>query len=792
MPKGSLFGHTSPAAIPFKADDLVRIGFWLNTRIFSFLLRSVNQSVDCQEGYVQKLPLPDVLKSEEMLPFVTACSILRREINRSEIHEWLFDFSMLDGKSCHDRFATEAVYAALDGQRNIVAAAALSLGSSEMALVADDVGTEAGRYAALLGWDAVPALPVGLAEIPSEALGFLSRHERRALGDAELVQLLRRLRQLYEAGPGGRSADDDSDAGPEENEDDEEASAVGARLPIPAETFIEELSQRLEVHPISIYWLLKQGIERDAWRCPPEERRLTEDRFTVLVLRLLGHRWPKQLETGDPLPAWTDQDGVIPLTSGGGETPLIERVRARLAEDFPGSSVAELKRDFEEVVGVLLEEWVGGPFFERHIGQFKKRPIAWQIETNIRGQMADGRKRKQAKKPVFACLIYYHRLDEDLLPKIRTQYVGPLRRGYEVELRTLERLVNATSEQQGRKLVLELWAEELKAFDQKLEMVSSTGFGPQTMRPALRQYGIEDALLSLMAGWLRRLEDQIGKQKAESRNDGSPLSDWLAAADGTGLHEDLAKWVDDAFKRLDYFCATVGPKAPKETEFLTDPTSKDLAPLVCASPAKTVERVLDLACDRWWQRFVEIVLDPLKRELKRKKAELDEVKEQLELDEVKRDSARHLELADRQEDLKREVKRLKEEIEEKTDKGKELRSEIEAWACPESATWEDWLGTQPLFDGVASLDGKRKPPVTIAEFVAQESAYAPDINDGVRVNIAPLQKTGLLHSDVLDFKDADKALADRAEWRADERRWVREGKLPRPGWWAAEGMKAEV
>ena len=30
--------------------------------------------------------------------------------------------------------------------------------------------------------------------------------------------------------------------------------------------------------------------------------------------------------------------------------------------------------------------------------------------------------------------------------------------------------------------------------------------------------------------------------------------------------------------------------------------------------------------------------------------------------------------------------------------------------------------------------------------------------------------------------DAQKAIADRAHWRADERRWVREGVLPRCGW----------
>jgi len=57
-----------------------------------------------------------------------------------------------------------------------------------------------------------------------------------------------------------------------------------------------------------------------------------------------------------------------------------------------------------------------------------------------------------------------------------------------------------------------------------------------------------------------------------------------------------------------------------------------------------------------------------------------------------------------------------------------------------------------------------------------------DINDGVRVNIEPLQLAGVLVSDVLKTADAKKALADRARWRADERRWVRDGKLPRCGW----------
>lgn len=109
-----------------------------------------------------------------------------------------------------------------------------------------------------------------------------------------------------------------------------------------------------------------------------------------------------------------------------------------------------------------------------------------------------------------------------------------------------------------------------------------------------------------------------------------------------------------------------------------------------------------------------------------------------------------------------------------------------AWECSEARGWETWLAAQPMYDTISSLDGVRKAPRIVADWIAQESAYAPDINDGVRVNIAPLQKARILAADVLAAKDVDKAIADRAEWRADERRWCREGKLPQPGWWPME------
>ena len=123
---------------------------------------------------------------------------------------------------------------------------------------------------------------------------------------------------------------------------------------------------------------------------------------------------------------------------------------------------------------------------------------------------------------------------------------------------------------------------------------------------------------------------------------------------------------------------------------------------------------------------------------------------------------------------------------EKTATANKLRDEIMAWECSEARGREAWLAAQPMYDAISSLDGVRQGTTHCGGVGAQESAYAPDINDGVRVNIAPLQKAGILAAEVLAAKDVDKAIADRAEWRADERRWCREGKLPQPGWWPME------
>ncbi len=81
--------------------------------------------------------------------------------------------------------------------------------------------------------------------------------------------------------------------------------------------------------------------------------------------------------------------------------------------------------------------------------------------------------------------------------------------------------------------------------------------------------------------------------------------------------------------------------------------------------------------------------------------------------------------------------------------------EEQGFACKEL---DEFIAAEPLDrwsgDGVF-------PPASHAALLAQEQAWTVDINDGVRVNVAPLQVAGLLASDVLAAKELGKAIADR-------------------------------
>lgn len=120
----------------------------------------------------------------------------------------------------------------------------------------------------------------------------------------------------------------------------------------------------------------------------------------VAVARLLGYRWPAELDDKmrlskrarglvkacEGLRKFSDDDGIVCIPSVRGEEPAVERLFALLAAC-----------DIEPQVD--LDDWLRNEFFEEHCKLFHDRPFVWHIW--------DGRKRDG-----FHALVNYHRLAE--------------------------------------------------------------------------------------------------------------------------------------------------------------------------------------------------------------------------------------------------------------------------------------------------------------------------------------------------------------------------------------------
>jgi hypothetical protein len=146
----------------------------------------------------------------------------------------------------------------------------------------------------------------------------------------------------------------------------------------------------------------------------------------VAVARLLGYRWPTELDENmylskrarllikrcEELVEFADDDGIVCIPSVRGEEAAAEQLAALLT----GSGIKPAKAR-ELAGGADLDDWLRGSFFEEHCKLFHDRPFVWHIW--------DGRKRDG-----FHALINYHKLCEGkgkgrrLLESLSYAYLG--------------------------------------------------------------------------------------------------------------------------------------------------------------------------------------------------------------------------------------------------------------------------------------------------------------------------------------------------------------------------------
>jgi hypothetical protein len=146
----------------------------------------------------------------------------------------------------------------------------------------------------------------------------------------------------------------------------------------------------------------------------------------VAVARLLGYRWPAELDDKiqlsnrarvlakhcDELARFADLDGIVCIPSVRGEEPAAERLLALL-----GTAGVNPEKTRELAGRADLDDWLRNDFFEEHCRLFHNRPFIWHIW--------DGRKRDG-----FHALVNYHKLCESgskgrkLLESVTYSYLG--------------------------------------------------------------------------------------------------------------------------------------------------------------------------------------------------------------------------------------------------------------------------------------------------------------------------------------------------------------------------------
>ena len=159
----------------------------------------------------------------------------------------------------------------------------------------------------------------------------------------------------------------------------------------------------------------------------------------VAVARLLGYRWPAELEgphpnplpegegtgmrlstrarelvqTCDALLPLADKDGIVCIPSVRGEPPAGERVlevlHAAYGSKWSNSVLHDLLTEAGCKPGTTLDDWLRNALFEQHCKLFHSRPFIWHIW--------DGH------KDGFSCLVNYHKLGYKTLENLTHSYL---------------------------------------------------------------------------------------------------------------------------------------------------------------------------------------------------------------------------------------------------------------------------------------------------------------------------------------------------------------------------------
>lgn len=169
-----------------------------------------------------------------------------------------------------------------------------------------------------------------------------------------------------------------------------------------------------------------------------------------------------------------DNDNVIPITDEAYfSDDIVERFKTFISVAYGEKTLNENLDFIAETLGKkgtetsedTIRRYFVNEFFNDHVKTYQKRPIYWLFDSG--------------KKNGFKALVYMHRYNENLIPKVRLDYLHRMQTTYEKLLAdvndklTSELSMTDKKEAQKRQADLNAKLQEIKEYDEKIAHIAN-------------------------------------------------------------------------------------------------------------------------------------------------------------------------------------------------------------------------------------------------------------------------------------------------------------------------------
>lgn len=453
----SILDHGSAGIFASSTDDELLILALLNSRLGTYIGRTLSPTLNLSVGCVKRFPFPlptSKKQHSELVDLARACVALKsfsleRRVSNDGDHRvvpTLPDQPTLDEVMARslEAEAASAAQLVLEAVLERTLSTVFGLGAEELDAIFAETGAPPATPLALEGMNELPPRPAKLERDLSAAWDlakYHTAHSRVAPALSETLEVTRRrVKELYD------------DAGKKRRHRAMSRRGGHGSSPLPCESFTELASSSLALHPFSTYWLLHEGVLRQRWGAERAERNAMLGWAHDVVLQLLD-RGP--LQAGEP----SAGGGVLVVASWSSDQPLY-------------TLLTGYDERFREVVGTSLPDWVETSFFKTHIRRFAKRPIAWQLQSSPT---------RPGASPAFICLVDGRVVNAETLPRLRDKVIGPLR----------EQIASLSHRSRGNDETLTAVLDEVIELEAQLTEIITSGFGSESLVEGLHEESID-------------------------------------------------------------------------------------------------------------------------------------------------------------------------------------------------------------------------------------------------------------------------------------------------------------